>query len=170
MKLEVSVVGPCYHDDSLGFDSTSREITVDVDVRDQERSFGERFEYSLGQRTSKFSSGWSEPYAYVEATVYGRSAGLQELETKAKMLRKLFAYVKKLPVQPHTLAEWVATIAALHKMAAGTLMAYKDHRTRPEIMDEGATVVRMCNEVAKREQALVPEPATSIQDLLPWRE
>ena len=103
-----------------------------------------------------YTSGWSEPFIRVEATVYGRSIDLHQLEAKARMLKKLFAYVERLPVKPVTLADHVATIAALHHVGIGQLLAYKDHKTPPEIRDAQAIVARICNEVAKREKDLVP--------------
>ena len=159
MNLEVSIVGPCAQDGSLGFDPNTRHFTVEVFVTDRDKVMGDEYRYALSKDTSRYTSGWSEPYLRVEAVIYGQSIGLQDLEAKAKMLKRLFAYVHKLPVWPQTTADWVATIATLHKLASGRLFAYKDHRTRPEISDDNATVARMCHEVAKREQELVPEQA-----------
>ena len=159
MNLEVSIVGPCAQEGSLGFGPNTREFAVEVFVTDRDKVMGEEHKYALSQSTTRYTSSWSQPYLRVDAVIYGQSIALHDLEAKAKMLKRLFAYVGKLPVRPQTTADWVATIAALHRLASGRLFAYKDHRTRPEISDDNATVARMCHEVAKREQELVPEQA-----------
>jgi hypothetical protein len=161
-SFEINIVGPCYPSyGDFGDDRQRHELVVEVRVEEGRTLSSTSFTYGL-RTTADLDFPDAMRFLRWGASHSRLIYTQDELVGEWHRLAKFNRFMEKLPVRPNDLAELLATVLAFEKASTVRLIVYKDHRSKPEILEDGTTSTRACYVLAQRLQGLGKKEAPEV--------